>query len=99
MKTNAMSIGEKALLCKKKAEELNILHLWKTPINTDFCTGYISDIDNPDFDELFPKGMVTLQLANDYEDYLYYHEKSDPILKEFEKWMGKNDKIQKIPKR
>lgn len=98
MKTNAMSIVEKALLCKKKAEELNILHLWKKPINTDFCTGYISDIDNPDIDELFPNGKVTFQLANDYEDYLYFHKKSDPMLQEFKKWMGKNDKIQQYLK-
>ena len=90
METNAMSLCEKALLCKKKAIELNLKHEWVKPIKIGFCTGY-GGLEGDDLNELFKKGTVTLELANDYEDYLEYHKDSDPILKDIQKYMKNND--------
>ena len=90
MEINAMSLCKKALQCKKKAEELNLLHRWNKPImKAGFCTGY-GGYDGDDLNELFRKGTITLELANNYEDYLEYHKESDPILKDIEKFMTQN---------
>ncbi len=90
METNAMSLCDKAIICKKKAIELNLYREWDVPIKTEFCTGY-GGLDGDDLNELFKKGTVTLELANDYEDYLEYHKDSDPILKDIQKYMNNND--------
>lgn len=90
METNAMSLCDKALLCKKKAEELHLLYKWNKPIiKASFCTGY-GGYDGTDLNELFRKGSITLELANNYEDYLEYHKESDPILKDIQKFMTQN---------
>jgi hypothetical protein len=90
MKTNPMSLCEKALLCKKKADDLNLLYKWDKPImKAGFCTGY-GGYDGDDLNELFKKGEITKKLANDYEDYLEFHKESDPILKNIEKIMTQN---------
>ena len=90
MKTNPMSLCEKALLCKKKADELNLRYRWNKPImKAGFCTGY-GGLDGDDLNELFKKGSITLELANNYEDYLELHKKSEPILKEVHKFMTHN---------
>lgn len=89
METNAMSLCKKALLCKKKAKELHLLYQWNKPIEAEYCTGY-GGLNGDDLNELFKKGNVTLKLANDYEDYLELHPKSEPILKLIEKHMKNN---------
>lgn len=90
MKTKPSSLCEKALLCKNKAEELNILHKWNKPIEkAEFLTGY-GGLNGDDFNELFKKGTITLELANNYEDYLEYHNDSDPILKDIKVFMYQN---------
>lgn len=90
MKTKPLSLCEKALLCKKKAEDLNILHKWNKPIQkAEFLTGY-GGLNGDDFNELFKKGTITLELANNYEDYLEYHNDSDLILKDIKVFMYQN---------
>lgn len=90
METNAMSLCEKAILCKKKAIELDLYREWDGPIKTEFCTGY-GGLDGDDLNELFKKGNITKKLANDYEIYLEYHKDSDPILKDIQIYMKNNN--------
>lgn len=90
METNAMSLCEKAIICKKKAIELNLYREWDGPIRTEFCTGY-GGLDGDDLNELFKKGKITKKLADDYEIYIDYHKDSDPILKDIQKYMKNNN--------
>ena len=77
--------SEAALMCKRKAIELNLYYEWKKPIEIEFCTDYISSVKSWDYSELYPTCLVTKEMAEKYEYYLSKNPQSEQLLSQIKK--------------
>tara|TARA_B110000483_G_scaffold242095_1_gene326820 strand:- start:12236 stop:13666 length:1431 start_codon:yes stop_codon:yes gene_type:complete len=90
---NPIGVCKTAILYKKKAEELNCVEDLRQMnyFGFTFNTGYYAE---PYLGAIL-NGKILCELADNYEEYLEYHKKSDYTLDFITKWMGNNEQIQK----